>query len=260
MSKATNRLIQEEVTKSRQNIPLTTIFIIGVSNYKYLRKLQGPEKDIENLKKILSEQPSTRLYEKEQFITLSDPTSHQLRESVLNFSSRRTAHGDIVIFYFSGHGGVIAGGDFVLCTIESRKNQSLDSGLLSTSGVLFTDIVRTFSSVDIRPFFIIDACFSGTSALSAGFQIGQVIQNEAYTFGSTYGLLCSSNPEAETKDLPEGGICTLRLCEIIESGIGGAIYKNKPILTISDVSTSLIDRLAIDGSFAASPFYRFAIT
>ncbi len=248
MSKVTNRLIQEEVDKARRNIEITTIFNIGVSNYKYLEKLKGPTKDIKNFEKLLSTDPATRLYKKEQIITLSDPTSHQLRECILNFSARRSARGDIVIFYFSGHGGVIAGGDFVLCTTESRKNQSLDSGLLSTSGVLFTDVVRTFSSVDIRPFFIFDACFSGTSALSAGFQIGQVIQNDAYTFGSTYGLLCSSNPETETKDLPEGGIFTLRLCEILKSGIDGAIYKNKPILTISDVSALLIDRLAIDGS------------
>jgi hypothetical protein len=248
LSKATNKLIQEEIEKARQNIGITTIIAIGVSNYRFLQKLKGPMKDIERIKNNFTSNQATKLYDPKQLIVLADPTSHQLRECILNFAQKRAMRGDIVLFYFSGHGAVIGNGDFALCTVESTKNPALDGGILSASAVMFSDILHTFSSVDIRPFFIFDACFSGSSALEDGFQIGHVIQNEAYIFGSTYGLLCSSNPEVETKDLPEGGIFTLRFCETIEAGIGGPLNKNKPLLSISDIASSLIDRLALDGS------------
>jgi len=248
LSKATNRLIQEQVTEARRNLGLTTIFAIGVSDYQHMRKLNGPTRDLENIRNVLVENPETCLYSEEQVITILDPTSDQLREEISRFSVNRGARGDIVIFYFSGHGGILAGGEFLLCTTETRANQLLEGGgLLSTSAVLFRDIVHTFSSTDIRPIFIIDACFSGAIALEDGFQIGRMVQNEAFTFGNTYGLLCSSSGEVESKDTPDGGAFTLRLCEAINNGMGDMLYRNKPILTLDDVAIPMIENLARDG-------------
>lgn len=248
MSKATNRLIQEQVNEARQNLGITTVFAVGVSEYEHMRRLGGPIRDIENIRQMFIENPDTSIYEEEQLITILDPTSDQLRREVSEFAENRGARGDIVIFYFSGHGSVLEGGEFLLCTTDSRSNQLLEGGgLLSTSAVLFRDIVHTFSSIDIRPIFIIDACFSGAIALEEGFQIGRVVQNEAHTFGNTYGLICSSSAEIESKDTPEGGAFTIRLHEATINGIDSGFYRNKPILTLDDIAMPLAEALSRDG-------------
>lgn len=248
MSKATNQLIQEQVTEARKNIGITTIFTVGVSEYDHMRRLSGPTLDLESIRRCFIENSDTSLYGEQQLIEIADPTSDELRTQVTEFAENRRARGDIVIFYFSGHGGVLAGGKFLLCTKDTRVSQSLDGGgLLSTSAVLFQDIVHTFSSVDCRPIFIIDACFSGTSALEQGFQIGQMVQNEAYSFGNSYALLCSSSAEVESKDTPDGGAFTIRLRETIEKGMGDANNRNKPILTLDDIAAPLLENLARDG-------------
>ncbi|MDO9545574.1 MAG: caspase family protein [Pelolinea sp.] len=248
MSKATNRQIQNQVSEARQNLGMMTIFAVAVSDYQYIRRLRGAEQDLVKIRQIFVDNPATSLYSEEQLITLSNPTSSELRRAVLEFTESRGARGDIVIFYFSGHGSVLGGGEFLLCTTDSRPNQRIDGGgILSTSSVLFRDIVHSFSSVDIRPIFIIDACFSGTIGLSDDFQIGQMMQNEAFTFGNTYGLLCSSSSEAESKDTPEGGLFTIRLHEAAENGMSGNFYKNKPLLTLNDIAIPLVESLSRDG-------------
>ena len=215
MSKATNQLIQEQVTEARKNIGITTIFTVGVSEYDHMRRLSGPTLDLESIRRCFIENSDTSLYGEQQLIEIADPTSDELRTQVTEFAENRRARGDIVIFYFSGHGGVLAGGKFLLCTKDTRVSQSLDGGgLLSTSAVLFQDIVHTFSSVDCRPIFIIDACFSGTSALEQGFQIGQMVQNEAYSFGNSYALLCYI---LVWSDNDRESMCSKQICDRIHN-------------------------------------------
>jgi hypothetical protein len=247
MSKATNRLIQEQVTEARRNIDLTTIIAVAVSGYRHLAPLAGPRRDLDMIREIFVENPDTRLYREDQLITLLDPTSAQLRVSVLQYAESRGARGDVVIIYFSGHGSVLGGGEFLLCTTDSRTSGLEGGGVLSTSAVLFKDIALTLSSCDVRPVFIIDACFSGTTALADGFQIGQMVQNETFTFGNTYGLLCSSSAEVESKDTPQGGAFTLRFHQSIQEGSGNASDRNRPLLTVNDITIPLLDHLARDG-------------
>lgn len=247
MSKATNRLIQGQVDEARRNIGLTTIIAIAVSNYQYLPRLTGPQRDIELIQEIFIGNPTLRIYEVNQFIPLMDPTSAQLRQTVLDYAVGRGFRGDVVIFYFSGHGSVLAGGEFLLCTTDSRTGGLEGAGVISTSAVLFRDVVLALSSCDVRPIFIIDACFSGTTALANGFQIGQMVQNEVFTFGNSYGLLCSSSAEVMSKDTPQGGAFTLRFHQSVLEGLGDAIGRNKPLLTINDIASPLNDHLARDG-------------
>lgn len=248
MSKATNRQIQSQVTEARKNLAMTTIFAVAVSDYQYIRKLRGAEQDLVKIRQVFVDNPATSLYSEEQFVPLANPTSAELRQAVLKFTESRGARGDIVIFYFSGHGSVLGGREFLLCTTDSRLSQRIDGGgIISTSAVLFRDIVHSFSSVDIRPVFIIDACFSGTIALADNFQIGQMVQNEAFTFGNMYGLLCSSSSEAESKDTSEGGVFTIRLHESAINGLSDSFYKNKPLLTLGDIAIPLVESLSRDG-------------
>ncbi len=247
MSKAINRLIQEQVTEARRNIGLTTIIAIAVSGYQHLPQLVGPREDLEMVRDLFIGNPEISLYRENQFIPLLDPTSAQLRKTILDYAVDRGARGDVVIFYFSGHGSVLAGGEFLLCTTDSRTSGLEGGGVISRSAVLFRDVVLALSSCDVRPIFIIDACFSGTTALANGFQVGQMVQNEVFTFGNSYGLLCSSSAEVASKDTPQGGAFTVRFHQSVLDGLGNAVDRNKPLLTISDIASPLNDHLARDG-------------
>lgn len=249
MSKSTNRLLHEQVDEANSNIGITTIISVGISDYKHLANLAGPKSDQMKLRQSLTENDKTRLYDGTQLVEIFNPTSSELRQRILEFADSRHARGDIVIFYFSGHGSVLGGSEFILCTSDSRFNPNIEGGgILSTSAVLFRDIVHTLSSVDVRPIFIIDACFSGTIALADNFEIGQMVQNEAFTFGNLYGLLCSSSSEAESKDSPDGGVFTKGLISIIDNGLDTAVYRNKPLLTLNDIAGPLTEFLAKEGN------------
>lgn len=259
MSKHTNRNMRKEVDEAKSNIDITTIFAVGVSDYEYLRPLSGPSLDLRIIRSIFVEDPATNLYNENQLIQIENPSSSELRKELLNFADKRRSRGDIVIFYFSGHGSVLGGREFVLCTKDSRFNNSLEGGgILSTSSVLFKDIVYTFLSVDVIPIFILDSCFSSTVALADNIQldqINQIVQNDAFIFGNMYTMLCSSSTDVESKDTPEGGLFTIRLFEAIQNGINSVYYRNKPLLNISDITIPLTERLSKDGYALPRSFF-----
>ena len=243
--------MRDEVDEARRNIKITKIFSVGVSDYDYLRSLSGPTFDLRKIRSIFLENQHTSLYDESQFIELINPTSSELRSEILNFADDRRARGDIVIFYFSGHGSVLGGREFVLCTKDSRFNSLIEGGgILSTSSVLFKDIIYTFLSVDVIPVFILDSCFSSTVALAGNLQldqINQIVQNDGYIFGNTYTMLCSSSTDVESKDTPDGGVFTIRLHETIQNGIKTGVYRNKPLLNITDITNPLTESLSKDG-------------
>jgi hypothetical protein len=58
-----------------------------------------------------------------------------------------------------------------------------------------------------------------------------------------YALLCSSSTEFESKDTPNGGAFTIHFHQVVDSGIENATYRNKPILTLDDISQPVANSL-----------------
>ena len=92
-------------------IDRTQIIAVGVSDYQNLPKLRGPSKDLEAFKKLLVSNRKTALYQEEKFQALENPNTNELRNTLLEYTRSRSARGDILIFYFSGHGYVSGNGD-----------------------------------------------------------------------------------------------------------------------------------------------------
>ena len=89
-----------------------TILAVGVWQYQYLRRLTGPERDLENLRDILVNDPDLAIFDPRQYHELQNPTSDQLRQAINNYVIDRGADNDILLLYFSGHGAPIGGKRF----------------------------------------------------------------------------------------------------------------------------------------------------
>src|SRR5258705_12278860 len=101
-----------------------TIIAVGINKYQddHLENLRGAHKDVEKMKKIFTRHRKTALYNSKQFIELRDPTSAEFKEKINDYVLSRSADGDILILYFSGHGVAIGRDDFGFCTQDTISN------------------------------------------------------------------------------------------------------------------------------------------
>jgi hypothetical protein len=200
-----------------------TILAVGVSQYVSLDNLRGPRADLVGVEWLFTD-PNIGLYDKSDVNVFENPTSQQIREWLLKYVCERTAVGDILVFYFSGHGTVVGPGEFAFCLSDTAaRNDSADVFPLSV--LHFGDVVDTLTSVDVYPVFIIDACYSGAAAQSHQIASGGVIALMHDTMhrraGSSYAILCACSSRRTTVDDLDGGVFTKLLMDILEEGLPG---------------------------------------
>jgi uncharacterized caspase-like protein len=173
-----------------------TIMAVGVNKYRdsHLKNLKGPHQDLDNLRNLLVKNPKTAIYQPKQFIELRDPDSFELRTKINEYVMSRSPEGDILLFYFSGHGVPIGRDDFGFCTTDTIVHPK--SGItLPLSVVKFSEILSSLNPGNIIPVIIIDACYSGIAGKRLTIppvEAISTIQNRVYTMSaSSYCLLCS---------------------------------------------------------------------
>ena len=137
-----------------------TVLAVAVENYRYLKRLNGPSIDIRKMKQLLVESEDTAIYELDQFIEIQNPAAEDLRSAINFYVINRPARGDILLFYFSGHGVPIGHNDFGFCTIDTYIHPE-ENSVLPLSVVKFSDILSSLSILGITPVIIVDACYSG---------------------------------------------------------------------------------------------------
>lgn len=130
-------------------IKRTTVIAVGINNYQFLKKLNGPLKDVDCLEKLLCLNTDTALFT-ESFIKLTDITVEELRKEITKYAVNRTASNDILIFYFSGHATLIGNKDLGLCLKDSQYHQEYNASI-PLSVVRFSDLVETLASVKVDP-------------------------------------------------------------------------------------------------------------
>ncbi|MGI6740740.1 MAG: caspase family protein [Brevefilum sp.] len=227
-------------------IDRTQIIAVGVSDYQNLPKLRGPSKDLEAFKKLLVSNRKTALYQEEKFQALENPNTNELRNTLLEYTRSRSARGDILIFYFSGHGYVSGNGDFSLCLTDTLKGFG-DSGILALSALPFSEIIKSLSAVDVYPCFILDACFSAASTKVGHINVGMQIEYEiSKQLGNSYAILASSNPDAYSIETKEGGFFTQAICETIISGLD--LDQNDPHISIRHLPIPVDKKLSKIGA------------
>jgi len=238
---------QSSIEEARRSLGRTTVFAVGVSSYTYLEPLPGAAKDLKLMREMFLNKKGYGVYSPSQFREFANPTIEEVRTAILEYAYARSARGDIAVFYFSGHGCVVGASDFGFCLADSMVN--LDGvSILPLSILSFRDIVQTLSSVDIHPVFIIDACFSGSTAQTFRTNINAVLQDDLHTYAAgSYGLLCLSNAETPSVDTDDGGVFTKAICSIVSEGLSDQRQRHWPFLTIRGIRSPLQEKLTREG-------------
>ena len=226
-----------------------TVLAVAVENYSYLRRLNGPSIDLENIRQRLFESQDTAIYELDQLIEIRNPTAEDLRSAINSYVINRPARGDILLFYFSGHGVPIGHNDFGFCTIDTYIHPE-EKSVLPLSVVKFSDILSSLSILGITPVIIIDACYSGiagrTLIISSHDVITTIRQEVEGYVASNYSLLCSCREREVSIDNSSGGEFTTLLCETLSQGAPN----KKSELNLRDIFPQLQRKL--EASFGES--------
>jgi hypothetical protein len=223
-----------------------SVIAVGVEKYEFMPKLSGPSKDVEKIKKLLSDDFETALYKGNRFTQLIDPKSDQLRKTIVDYAMDRSAPNDILVFYFSGHGVIIGHNDLGICAVDTQIHPEFKIPV-PLNLIRFSDIIETLSAVKVDPVIIIDACFSGQGGEIIGRIYDQLKRNIQAETASSYALLCSSRKIEATPDHQEGGPFSSTLVNVANKGKDGKDYKRKKELTLKDLYSSIREEIEIMG-------------
>jgi len=215
-----------------------SVIAAAVEKYEHLQPLPGAARDAALVRAMFETSDDLALYGSSTTV-LANPTADELRSAVLEYAATRSARGDVLVFYFSGHGCVVGETEFGFCTVDSKK--SLDDAILPLSVVGFRDVVRTLAAVDVHPVFIVDACFSG-AMITAAMQ-DSLHQNA----GAAYAFLCSSYEATPSIDTSQGGVFTAALHDAARAGRSDPEGKRRPFLTLNDLSGPVQEALGRTG-------------
>jgi len=224
-----------------------TIIAVGINKYqdRHLPNLRGAHKDVEKIKNIFTKHKKTAIYNSKQFIEIRDPTSGEFKEKINEYVLSRSADGDILILYFSGHGIAIGRDDFGFCTQDTIIHP-ISKTALPFSVVKFSEILQSLNTVSVIPIIIIDACYSGIAGkrlIIPPIEAISTIQNQTHTIAaSSYALLCSCSELEPSVDTPNGGVFSNQLTDILSEGLHkDELYE--PILTLYDVFHKLQEKV-----------------
>jgi hypothetical protein len=218
-------------------ISRVTVMAVGVEAYTGMHRLRGSKVDVETLFNTLVRSPRTALYQNNPFIKLINPTSEELRTRLTSYALDRSAQGDILIFYFSGHGIPVGYDDFGFCTIDTIVHPQANS-VLPLTVLKFSDLLGTLSIVGVVPVVIIDACYSGLAGevlISAQKIITAMQTIITRTSASNYALLCSCSELQTTSDGHEGGFFSRCLFQLLDRGL----EHNPPLVSLRDLFNPL---------------------
>ena len=220
-----------------------TILAVGVSHYvdDNFNDLSGPSHDLDNLRKILIENPKTALFNPSQYKELHDPESEDLRFTINKLITDLSPDRDILIFYFSGHGVPIGLTDFGFCTSDTIIHPK--NGItLPLSVVKFSELLNSFNIANIIPIVIIDACYSGIAGQELIIPPVDAIssmQDHVHSIAAgSYALLCACSATQTTIDTETGGLFSHFLVEIALQGFPLKEI-NKAQLSLTDIYPSL---------------------
>lgn len=240
-------IAKETIDQALANLGRTTVILSGVSEYDELPTLEGPPSDMEMVADIFLDEPGISLFEKGQVRELENPNAAGFRRAIVEYAQGRSARGDILILYFTGHGCVLPGGSFGFCLSDASVGLE-GSGILPVSVVPLDDVVNTLSAYDVHPLFILDACFSSATA-PHGHPLAATAMEETIRRGAgeSYALLASSSSFSTSLDTPDGGAFTQALYSITMNGLSGAAGSRSPFITIGDLAGPLQDELSTLG-------------
>lgn len=244
----TPQVEQETIDYGYANLQRTTVLLVGGSSYSDLTDLNGPSVDMESMYKLFVDDHDVALYNSSQVIELENPTSNAFRNAITKYARGRSAGGDILILYFSGHGCTLPSSSFGFCFSDTRVNH-LRNGILPISAVCINPVIQTLSAVDVHPVFILDACFSGVTAPNGDANATLALENSLRSsHADSYALISSSSSSAFSIDAPSGGPFTQSFYSVILQGQSGNTGRRSPFVTLGQLANPLQEELAKAGA------------
>lgn len=200
----------DAIEEARHSLANSRVMLVGIGDYDYLTRLDGPHADVGFINDLLTVGGSS-IFKANRVASHLDLTCEEFRKVILDYSVGRSAKGDILILYFSGHGCVIRGSEFGYCLKDTRlDNDGINP--LPISVVPFSDIIRTLELYDVYPVIIIDACYSGMAV--------NEVQNELELKVSLpHAVISSSSYTSTSIDQPQGGPFTETMLDILLTGL-----------------------------------------
>ena len=212
--------------------PKLILFAVGVSNYKSqdINKLRYAAKDASDFANAVEQ---TDLDDYSDFTKYIFTDNNATRKKIINGMNsliQATKAGDIVIFYFSGHGQQDYNETYFMTVNASRENPSEE-------GINFADIRNTMRKLTERQVKVVafmDACHAGAmvGAKGAAPKLTELdVQNVIEFYSSTTG-----EESAEDEKL-QNGVFTAGLI----SGLKGAAANADGYITVNTLRTYLSD-------------------
>ena len=235
------------IEEATRHLSRTSVIAIGMSRYKFLEPLPGAARDLQQITSLLSKSSVSGLYQTKRFTSLANPTVEKVRNTLIEYARSRSARGDFLVLYFSGHGCVIGTNGFGFCLADTSLSAFDEGGILPLSVLSFRDVVQTLAAADIHPIFIIDACFSSAAARGFDAKLPSVMHDDLHTYAAgSYGLLCSSYMTTAAVETDGGGF-TKAICAIIGEGLSADKQRFWPFLTLRAIAAPLQARLTNEG-------------
>jgi formylglycine-generating enzyme required for sulfatase activity/uncharacterized caspase-like protein len=191
--------------------------LIGISEYKSgLAPLPNAVKDVEAMQRVLLN-PKMGSFASENVTVLKNPQRQDMAYAIEDLYSN-CQKGDLVLFYFSGHGVTVENGDFYFSTRNTEKN----NGKLRTASAIAARDVHAWmnNSKSKHLVVILDCCFSGAFAKGLTAKDSGTIDLEKELGGQGRAILTASTSTqyAFESDGLELSIYTNYLVEGIEKG------------------------------------------
>ncbi len=238
---------QELLERTKENIDRTHVILSGVDTYDELDPIHGASFDLDMVSEIFRDHPDISLFEKPNVELLGNPSNDEFRQRITRYAQTRSARGDILILYFSGHGCILPSGSFGFCLTDTRCNTKGDE-IFPTSVVSIDDVLSTLSVSDIHPVFIIDACFSSAISSQSSSSGPLAMEDQLRrTNPETFALLASSSPTTVSVDSPSGGPFTQALYSLIHSGVNDDLGRYSPYITLELLASPLREVLTRHG-------------
>ena len=210
------------------------IIAIGVEEYEHLPSINGPKHDLALVRDLFCKSSRTALYPESKFECLLNPTVNEARHAINEYAMSRTAGGDILLLYFSGHGCPLAREDFGFCMTDTATHP-VTRQVLPMTVLEFSDIMETLSVSGIHPVMILDACYSGEIGhRRSNSQAERTMHHRVTTdAGTAYAFLCACRDWQQAFADQGHSVFTAALYRVAQEGLGAK--RHKCILSLSDV-------------------------
>jgi hypothetical protein len=204
-------------------------FLIGNQTFRPdsdLPLLQGPANDIAALAPLLRD-PERGNFEVHEFL---DQPRQEIMHDVAE-ALDRSASGDLVLIYYSGHGMLDRGGRLCLATADTRRG----AALMTASSIPASQLSDLVDASDCdQVVLLLDCCFSGAVRGLRG-DVGSALQvvEEAHGFSI---ITATTSMQATREEAPSpGGMVmgkfTAALVKGIENGAADQGHKGRILLS-----------------------------